>query len=171
MTFRWPHNGPRALSSRLTNGTRETVLRISASHLHILICKEHGALWEGVPTRSILSREVAISIRGNRVARGKEPWLDMRGRTIMSKTFRSYGPTLSRRDFVRMGGASLAGAALFGVASCGGSEKIGGGQGAGGDSGIFTFAQGLDVLDRKSTRLNSSHANISYAVFCLKKKK
>src|SRR3712207_7682282 len=28
-----------------------------------------------------------------------------------------------------------------------------------------------DLLDRKSTRLNSSHANISYAVFCLKKKK
>src|SRR3712207_9001170 len=27
------------------------------------------------------------------------------------------------------------------------------------------------VIDRKSTRLNSSHANISYAVFCLKKKK
>src|SRR3712207_8806576 len=29
----------------------------------------------------------------------------------------------------------------------------------------------LERLDRKSTRLNSSHANISYAVFCLKKKK
>src|SRR3712207_7197008 len=28
-----------------------------------------------------------------------------------------------------------------------------------------------DRKDRKSTRLNSSHANISYAVFCLKKKK
>src|SRR3712207_7211967 len=28
-----------------------------------------------------------------------------------------------------------------------------------------------NVPDRKSTRLNSSHANISYAVFCLKKKK
>src|SRR3712207_8699292 len=28
-----------------------------------------------------------------------------------------------------------------------------------------------DIADRKSTRLNSSHANISYAVFCLKKKK
>src|SRR3712207_8660417 len=27
------------------------------------------------------------------------------------------------------------------------------------------------AIDRKSTRLNSSHANISYAVFCLKKKK
>src|SRR5258707_11101006 len=29
----------------------------------------------------------------------------------------------------------------------------------------------IDAQDRKSTRLNSSHANISYAVFCLKKKK
>src|SRR3712207_7541295 len=28
-----------------------------------------------------------------------------------------------------------------------------------------------EAIDRKSTRLNSSHANISYAVFCLKKKK
>src|SRR5215217_8334365 len=30
---------------------------------------------------------------------------------------------------------------------------------------------GSHPADRKSTRLNSSHANISYAVFCLKKKK
>src|SRR5438034_7700656 len=29
----------------------------------------------------------------------------------------------------------------------------------------------LDITDRKSTRLNSSHTVISYAVFCLKKKK
>src|SRR3712207_8290144 len=28
----------------------------------------------------------------------------------------------------------------------------------------------INLVDRKSTRLNSSHANISYAVFCLKKK-
>src|SRR5258707_4733415 len=33
------------------------------------------------------------------------------------------------------------------------------------------YAALLSVRDRKSTRLNSSHANISYAVFCLKKKK
>src|SRR2546422_3232857 len=32
-------------------------------------------------------------------------------------------------------------------------------------------AQGTNVVDRKSTRLNSSHGYISYAVFCLKKKK
>src|SRR3712207_7747525 len=36
------------------------------------------------------------------------------------------------------------------------------------DSGVCLRSQGQD---RKSTRLNSSHANISYAVFCLKKKK
>src|SRR3712207_7840790 len=47
---------------------------------------------------------------------------------------------------------------------------------------LLTFAGGLGLVrflpvtffpprDRKSTRLNSSHANISYAVFCLKKKK
>src|SRR5437667_9246734 len=32
------------------------------------------------------------------------------------------------------------------------------------------FARLVDDLDRKSTRLNSSHITISYAVFCLKKK-
>src|SRR3712207_7155125 len=41
---------------------------------------------------------------------------------------------------------------------------------------LKVMAQALGIsttisLDRKSTRLNSSHANISYAVFCLKKKK
>src|SRR2546422_7806397 len=33
------------------------------------------------------------------------------------------------------------------------------------------FAAAADIGDRKSTRLNSSHGYISYAVFCLKKKK
>src|SRR3712207_7141963 len=41
---------------------------------------------------------------------------------------------------------------------------------------VLVETRGVDALhaelrDRKSTRLNSSHANISYAVFCLKKKK
>src|SRR3712207_8504615 len=41
------------------------------------------------------------------------------------------------------------------------------------DSSIFRLLPRYLVSgeDRKSTRLNSSHANISYAVFCLKKKK
>src|SRR2546430_7109845 len=35
----------------------------------------------------------------------------------------------------------------------------------------FIVAAGFCETDRKSTRLNSSHSQISYAVFCLKKKK
>src|SRR5690606_41739697 len=35
----------------------------------------------------------------------------------------------------------------------------------------FQFYRDYPSLDRKSTRLNSSHVKISYAVFCLKKKK
>src|SRR3712207_7949562 len=37
--------------------------------------------------------------------------------------------------------------------------------------GSIPARAGVVSIDRKSTRLNSSHANISYAVFCLKKKK
>src|SRR3712207_7182830 len=40
-----------------------------------------------------------------------------------------------------------------------------------GDRGVERQRVREDQGDRKSTRLNSSHANISYAVFCLKKKK
>src|SRR3712207_40048 len=36
---------------------------------------------------------------------------------------------------------------------------------------VMAFAKANGIIDRKSTRLNSSHANISYAVFCLKKNK
>src|SRR5688572_31562017 len=41
------------------------------------------------------------------------------------------------------------------------------------EPGFFycNFFEGKIMLDRKSTRLNSSHSQISYAVFCLKKKK
>src|SRR5690554_7648394 len=53
-------------------------------------------------------------------------------------------------------------------------QGIGVGQyplaGAGGKAGQQGKQQPL-VVDRKSTRLNSSHVRISYAVFCLKKKK
>src|SRR3712207_8393548 len=58
--------------------------------------------------------------------------------------------------------------------------RRGGGAGAGGVRGrsLATVPGPVQQLraisratDRKSTRLNSSHANISYAVFCLKKKK
>src|SRR3712207_7404701 len=58
----------------------------------------------------------------------------------------------------------------------GGLEHLGGGNHHSASSPREADGQvqrvGLRVgIDRKSTRLNSSHANISYAVFCLKKKK
>src|SRR3712207_8935952 len=49
-----------------------------------------------------------------------------------------------------------------------GRDRRGGGDPGGLDAG---GQQPCRHRDRKSTRLNSSHANISYAVFCLKKKK
>src|SRR5207248_7353385 len=39
------------------------------------------------------------------------------------------------------------------------------------NDGHFSLFQSRAEIDRKSTRLNSSHRTISYAVFCLKKKK
>src|SRR3712207_9018833 len=56
----------------------------------------------------------------------------------------------------------------------GARERLQGGDvdNAGGLTAAAAALAGPDAQqDRKSTRLNSSHANISYAVFCLKKKK
>src|SRR3712207_7026724 len=58
------------------------------------------------------------------------------------------------------------------------SAEQGGGVAGDRVRGVEVVAMDADLagpvevaLDRKSTRLNSSHANISYAVFCLKNKK
>src|SRR5438309_7177195 len=61
---------------------------------------------------------------------------------------------------------------------CDGTQNVRGGAAAnsseherlGGKSGVSKYAQRSVRQDRKSTRLNSSHSSISYAVFCLKKK-
>src|SRR5439155_25588930 len=62
-----------------------------------------------------------------------------------------------------------------GTAAAGGAQEAdrGGPQRGAGDSGQGQdrLVAGRRDLDRKSTRLNSSHVAISYAVFCLKKKK
>src|SRR5690554_3285909 len=64
------------------------------------------------------------------------------------------------------------------LSGCGGStsERVVGGEhvapGDTGDTGCAAMEREvIDYRDRKSTRLNSSHVRISYAVFCLKKKK
>src|SRR3712207_7762549 len=61
------------------------------------------------------------------------------------------------RSGLRRGRPAVRRGALRLDPAAGGRDDVGGG--------------GARLLDRKSTRLNSSHANISYAVFCLKKKK
>src|SRR3712207_6936153 len=70
----------------------------------------------------------------------------------------------------RSGAATLVGPAEARRRRPGGGDQLGDGQSRVEDRAL----EGGDVLvpdeDRKSTRLNSSHANISYAVFCLKKK-
>src|SRR3712207_7615686 len=88
--------------------------------------------------------------------------------------------TLFRSHEVRVRAVALPHHAVLVVAEVGGAEPeravalVGV---AGGDEradGLLDLAVGverrLQEVDRKSTRLNSSHANISYAVFCLKKK-
>src|SRR3712207_8995621 len=57
------------------------------------------------------------------------------------------------------------------AASGKGSLAVAGGGDRHCDESIVQRLRDGSLLDRKSTRLNSSHANISYAVFCLKKKK
>src|SRR3712207_7701443 len=63
--------------------------------------------------------------------------------------------------------------AVFGVVGTGDGAAVNvgpGGTAVSGDARLHRVVVGENG-DRKSTRLNSSHANISYAVFCLKKKK
>src|SRR5690349_23691955 len=91
----------------------------------------------------------------------------------------------SRRDFIKTSGQSAALSVLANVAMppvhAAGSDLIQvalvgcGGRGGGAAANALAVKRGpvklVAMADRKSTRLNSSHVEISYAVFCLKKKK
>src|SRR3712207_8331533 len=77
--------------------------------------------------------------------------------------------TLFRSGLERTGPAEPVWAFLLGY---GGTRRDISGTPAGRFANLFLSRLTPETLsgDRKSTRLNSSHANISYAVFCLKKK-
>ncbi|MBA2692076.1 MAG: ABC transporter substrate-binding protein [Rubrobacter sp.] len=53
---------------------------------------------------------------------------------------------LSRRDFLKLGGTGIAGAAMLGVAGCGGGDTIGGQGGGEGGESIFTWGRGADTV-------------------------
>src|SRR3712207_8518620 len=83
--------------------------------------------------------------------------------------FRSAGTPYAAEaaaEVFRAGG-NAADAAVAAAAAVSVTEPLLSSIGGGG----FALVRDPDGEDRKSTRLNSSHANISYAVFCLKKKK
>src|SRR5690606_41076719 len=69
-------------------------------------------------------------------------------------------PSFAARDFRMLGWT--ADSRRFVLQATHGEESVAEGSG---DDDV------LELVDRKSTRLNSSHVKISYAVFCLKKKK
>src|SRR5206468_11113646 len=78
--------------------------------------------------------------------------------------------TLFRSDDCRATSRGTEG--LTGVSAAGGLVvETGAGSERGFNSKVQSRVEGLSSTDRKSTRLNSSHDQISYAVFCLKKKK
>ena len=81
----------------------------------------------------------------------------------MGKIVRDDRSVLSRRDFLKLGGVSLAGTGLLGFVGCGGEETISGGSQEGGGS-VFTYAQGLDVLslDPPNQADDTSSAVASY---------
>src|SRR5689334_23913431 len=67
----------------------------------------------------------------------------------------------SRRPFI---------AIVEAPAADGGGGRRGCAAGGAGPGAVLAGIEVGRILDRKSTRLNSSHSSISYAVFCLKKK-
>src|SRR3712207_7020851 len=77
--------------------------------------------------------------------------------------FRSYQFSIPRAEPIADGGMGVPPSMGTGIAI--NFQPVGEGKAA--TTGDFVLTAGED---RKSTRLNSSHANISYAVFCLKKK-
>src|SRR5207245_11081383 len=86
----------------------------------------------------------------------------------------SPGHTCQRHSFPTRRSSDLSGAREDRFKQIVAQQRLFGNASVEGPLKSINFVQALarvNALDRKSTRLNSSHGSISYAVFCLKKKK
>src|SRR5438128_9388922 len=89
-----------------------------------------------------------------------------------SKNAQNAPGDLSRRNFLRLGALGGAAASLTGLVTATSARAAESAPDDLNEATIFQLqAAAAPPRDRKSTRLNSSHGSISYAVFCLKKKK
>src|SRR5947209_10639713 len=88
---------------------------------------------------------------------------DFADRRVTRLFFKRYGDHQDLHSFPTRRSSDLQGIAA-------GAPRAPRGGADGGFGGDLALRQVRARPDRKSTRLNSSHANISYAVFCLKKK-
>src|SRR5688572_31994204 len=85
--------------------------------------------------------------------------------------FRSVPAVVSARAEGPLPRAAGRGKKAGGQWTAPGARALGGGPGGTGGVDVRLSRDSEPARDRKSTRLNSSHSQISYAVFCLKKKK
>ena len=121
-----------------------------------------GAMAVGIynPVSALLKQrsteiEAKIFAKSTKASSGKDLWIRQRGLD---------GEAIIRAETAVEGTTTLAGVSVFTFDAAGKfAEQI--------VAARATLHDGYWELDRKSTRLNSSHALISYAVFCLKKKK
>src|SRR5205085_4097219 len=125
-----------------------------------IMCREHPRLWRELPPslKELVHQRVkqqlpdVVNKLTDEIADHIDQLVDVKLMVI-----KRFDPELANRVFLDMGRRELKFIQNFGF--------------------FFGFALGIPVAalthfakDRKSTRLNSSHSQISYAVFCLKKK-
>src|SRR5947209_2015467 len=124
------------------------------------VCGAWNSLVEEAAAKAVVSGGASRRAGGTKtLAQGGSVAVTPRLREVSASESKRWKTGIAEFDFV-LGGGVVPGSMVL----------IGGEPGIGKSTLLLQVAARFQS-DRKSTRLNSSHANISYAVFCLKKKK